>query len=749
MTSNSLFADDESLLDPNSEVDHRVGDYKKELDSAADGYDPHGRHNGFRGEVHSPLVAEDGDPMSPINGPVTVDLVEEERSSSSSDDDDDKGEVEIATAALASTDATMEEVGETTSTENPTSDSEKPEEELAPVKKSKKRTAETVEEPVTKRPRTAKKKKKKKFKKRTAETTAEEPTKKKKSKPKSSKKERRRAKREARRARKQRAAEEEEEEEEDAEEDAAMVDEVAAVDEEMYTTKAVRTFVERVYNLPAWRSDAKMGSDDWMALAFVSRELRNDSNMSLAFAQSGYRNIEELLLGSCGQTLVKMVSTARKRAHLGRTKGKPEAVEIDGLAAKFIENSWHFRIYANIIQQYEAEGFVDKKDRSLGEIPDEDYEEDSFCVDDDGPVDQDDVSNDEEYAEAKRRHKRDKKKAKAKKKKKKRTDDSDDEAKQRSRARRLTQALEDADDGLDTLLDEPDAVAASAAAVVEAAEKSKGKGRGKNIGEKKSSDAWDADAIDSTVASPKTEWASYRAVHAAVWDALIPTSRLGADMPDGEFDTMLTALLKIARHVLTPLAAAIKDGTQMMSIVSTVGKEVTAVVDEVRRAEVVSMKSALAKKPHFMKIAEFVMSTAAFVDKITVPSGGGNKKMCCIWTGTPVKSGQDVFRVRAFSRDPKNETQAVRVTYVAEAPGDHPERFVLKLSALRAHRNWHFVFMRKLFEWQSREYFSESVTADMRMQRFLNSTNAIECAAITLAEFFAIKHVVGHWLGDA
>ena len=97
--------------------------------------------------------------------------------------------------------------------------------------------------------------------------------------------------------------------------------------------------------------------------------------MSIALAQSGYRTIEELFLGSCGQTLSKMVVGARKRAHTTRAKGTPIAEEVDGLAAKFIGNAWHFRVYADIIAQYKEEGFVPKGERELGEIPAEDYEE--------------------------------------------------------------------------------------------------------------------------------------------------------------------------------------------------------------------------------------------------------------------------------------------------------------------------------------------------------------------------------------
>ena len=63
-----------------------------------------------------------------------------------------------------------------------------------------------------------------------------------------------------------------------------------------------------------------------------------------------------------------------------RRGGKPET---DGLSAKFIENAWHFRIYADITQQYEDEGFVAKEDRSLGAIHDEDYDGNSFCAGDD------------------------------------------------------------------------------------------------------------------------------------------------------------------------------------------------------------------------------------------------------------------------------------------------------------------------------------------------------------------------------
>ena len=462
-----------------------------------------------------------------------------------------------------------------------------------------------------------------------------------------------------------------------------------------------------------------------------------------------------------------MVVGARKRAHTTRAKGTPIAEEVDGLAAKFIGNAWHFRVYADIIAQYKEEGFVPKGERELGEIPAEDYEEDSFCCDDDESVgDPSDSDPDGEYAAAakKKKQKQKKKKKKAANKKKKKTsrkrivtqkrsadsgDDAiEDDAAQRTAARRLSQAIEDRT--LDELLDAADAPSASAAAAVEVHEKAsrgKSKGKKKTTGAEDTAGAWDTDAIDRTVATPKTAWPAYDAVRARAHEALKPVHRLGAAIPDDEFGTMLAALLKIARHILTPFAAVAAEASQVMSISRTVGEEVKSLVSSISATTNTDVVRTLKEsKKHFYRIIEFFVCTAVFVKKITVREGvdvlPGAR---CIWTNAPIAPGQTVFRVRAFTTKP--DAHVARIMYVSEASDDYPERYIDALSALRAHRHWHFVFMRKMLDWQTREYFSASVTADMRMQRFLDSSGGAQAAATTLAEFFARKHVINHCFG--
>ena len=103
------------------------------------------------------------------------------------------------------------------------------------------------------------------------------------------------------------------------------------------------TFIRGLYGLPDWRHNAAYGSGEWLSIDFVILHLRGDDrDVSDALKESGYANIEELLLASCGQTVTWTSLVAKEQAHAGREAGAPKATGIDGLASKFINNSWHF-----------------------------------------------------------------------------------------------------------------------------------------------------------------------------------------------------------------------------------------------------------------------------------------------------------------------------------------------------------------------------------------------------------------------
>lgn len=795
MSDDPFYIDDASLLNPGPEVERRASDYMHDVDDAIAGYDPQGRSNGFRGAVYSPVQV----PASPMTTPPpTVDLVEPE------------GDVEMVEPVEAETPPPQqkaEDVKELADdgdggaaapvpvpvTPIPKAEftSPSPPKKEKKSKKSKKaKKVEKVEKdepkgdappPTKKRPASEMAEDGEADAEADAEVEADvdagatpaRPKKRRKSKKKDKKKD----------------ASPHAPTPDPKERDAFMRDDdEAEVEDEETLTKVLRLFVKQVYEMDGWRpegnlpenikpTDARVLPYLWMPVKFVLEQLRNDPMTARAVAASGYSDIEQLLLASCGQTMDKMTKTAKAKAHRLRKKGVPEAEDIDCLAAKYIGDGWCFRLYETIIGQYEEEAGYPPSDDDMGALSKyEKYECDSFVASDGDSVSMasDDFglneyltssghssssggeslpllgSGSKKSKKSKKLSKKSKKSKKAKKPKSRLKKSPSTKAK--AEAETATDGASTSDgDALDTLLSEdtltegivsasgppalmPDAASdASEPTVIDK--------------------PWSVQGLRDMLVTPKGNWKNYEMVEAGAMDALRPVARkdLSGKITEG-FESMTASLLTIARHVLTPMSASLTTSLQMMNVVGSIAEDVsetskTVHADILRVLNKMKQSAGSGKSTlvhDIPRILESVLCSSIFISDTTVPNTKATNKMKCVWTGDEVRAGDRVFRIRMFTRNPKKDTQGMRICYVSRTPGSNPELYVQELSTLRAYHNWHCVLARKLFEWQRRESFSESTSGDMRMQRFLTSKTAADAISVMLAEFFAMRYVAHH-----
>ncbi len=709
------FIDDESLLDKGPGVELRFAEFRRQLEDEHV-YDPHGRNHGYLGTVQSPQAKS---PMSPIAGAVTVDLMEELAELSR---DGEPETVEDEDAAAAAALGSEDEEG--TSTKKRSADSE---EVVASA---------TVEKgPPKKKAKTEAPKKKKKSKKQ-------------------KRKERRRARKAAAKAEEEKpdpveekpdpveekpdSVEEkpdtsEDDSSEDEDGDATMYDDdKAAVDKEMPATQVVRNFMKAAYDHPGWRTPQ---NDEWVPMSFLASRFCTDEDMWKALSESGYRGPQDILLASVAQSINKMSAAAKNAAHRARKKGFREAEEIDKLASKFIENEWHFKLYEDYVALMLGESVTKEEDRKVDKLPDEEYEKDGFVVDDDDSVGEASESDLDVAENLGRSVDADLERMTA----------EDDKPKSKNRLSHDKEAAPTlVDDQLDALL-EQDVELFETPVVTEV---SKGKGKKKKADAPPS--AWTDDDIYHVL---NKGWEAREMVRSIALDVLKPISRMIPSsanlLPNAEFDKMLWALLKIARHVLTPNTAKLMGETPeqpgMWSIVSTAGDDIRDLEKDTEKKSLYVVKRNLEKKEHFKSIAQLMITQDLGIEKTVVPEDAGNR-IHCIWTGERVTTGQDVYRVTAYAGNKEAGVHNARLFYVSEAKERSPDFYIHVISAMRASRYWMLVFVRKLLEWQRDQMWGASVKNNMRMESFLRSDTAYECAGTTLAEYFANQYVVYNYL---
>ena len=320
------------------------------------------------------------------------------------------------------------------------------------------------------------------------------------------------------------------------------------------------------------------------------------------------------------------------------------------------------------------------------------------------------------------------------------SDASDDDLSRASHRRLMTQ---DSDDELMEQLNESDPTGVSSAV----AALSKHPARRRRLSQKPKKKAaqlaegmaWSSEDIPKIVANPEEEWPAYKLavsqLHERLRDIVRCSGKKVAVKPE-DVTTLATSFFAIARCMLTPEAAT-ANAEQMMNIIKNTPDEVRVCAQDMWRDVFKNMRVGFKKDPEFGRDMIQCTMCDTFDSKYMKLPPDGDKECRCVWTGEVLKPGSNVWRI-ALSKSQKNQ---VTFFYVSQAP-ELPNLYLQGICTLRTVAMWPAAFQRYISQWQERENLSESMSADMRMQRFIQADSTVELFTEALCAYFASRHVI-------